>query len=60
MHMSKAGMDLCVSQGSFSYEGDLQQVARNDQHRDSDSTGQSDQRLLIMYSPYIGSILIAD
>lgn len=33
MHMSKAGMALCVSQGSFilasqCYEGDPQQVAR--------------------------------
>ena len=46
MHMSKAGMALCVAQESFIlisqyYEGDPQQVVRNNQHQDINSTRQS-------------------
>lgn len=44
--MSKAGMALCVAQESFIlisqyYEGDPQQVVRNNQHQDINSTRQS-------------------
>lgn len=65
MHMSKAVIALCVSQGSFilasqCYEGDPQQVTSNDKHHDSDSTGESYRSLLFIYLPYILSLLVAD